>query len=485
MLSPLKRVHGFLRSRKLAVSLLLAVMVWSFTATIVPQVSRDPGKVAPWGVRYPVAEAVVRPLGLHDAYRSPLFLGVMALLFASTTVCAWERARASLRQFSASKGLTEAEIGRLSASPRIRVAAPAGVRGPAAKDVARVALRRIGLRLRSGARVGEAAGGRWGLLGSPLFHVSLAALFLVIGLGQLTRAEGLIGVPVGDPVADTESVYGRYDAGPWYSRGGGGLTIGTSDFALHFRDGGVDRGSSAVVTLVRGGAEVARQRVYPNNPLRFGSIMIHQNDYGLAAALQVEEASGTVLTDTRVLSDFDPNAANGMTAAQFRIDGASASASSLGVSVAIQADHEGRAVLLSMPKRKAAKITVTGPAGYEQEATLVAGDALVLPSGQLLRLVDIVYYARLSVVDDWSVYPIYALFVIAAIGLSLAVFTPYRVVRLLLVEDDGGLALHADARHARRDPLFTEKVEDALREALDALGTAVAVPDPDSEKEEK
>ena len=141
MLSPLKRVRGFLRSRKLAVSLLLAVMVWSFIATIVPQVSRDPGKVAPWGARYPVAEAVVRPLGLHDAYKAPLVLGVMALLFASTTLCAWERARASLRQFSASKGLTEAEIRRLSTSPKMRFAVATGVQGLAVMDASRVALR--------------------------------------------------------------------------------------------------------------------------------------------------------------------------------------------------------------------------------------------------------------------------------------------------------------------------------------------------------
>jgi len=123
-------------------------------------------------------------------------------------------------------------------------------------------------------------------------------------------------------------------------------------------------------------------------------------------------------------------------------------------------------VLRRMPKAKKATIVVTGPASYREQATLAKGDALVLPGGQLLRLVDIVYYARLSVVDDWSIYPIYALFVIAGAALSLAVFTPYRVVRLLLVETPDGLVLHAQARHARRDPLFAEHVEGALRAAL-------------------
>jgi hypothetical protein len=218
--------------------------------------------------------------------------------------------------------------------------------------------------------------------------------------------------------------------------------------------------------------------------------MIHQNDYGLAAALRVEESSGTVLSSTEVLSDFDPAVGNGMSPAEFSIDGGGPQASSLDVSVAIQAEHEGSDVLRILPKAKTAKLTITGPASYKQEATLAAGEALVLPSGQLLRLVDIVYYARLSVVDDWSVYPIYALFVIAGAALSLAVFTPYRVVRLLLVQGPDGLVLHADARHARRDPLFVENVEEALREAVDGLRVEGAAhpdprPDPNAEEEKR
>jgi hypothetical protein len=64
------------------------------------------------------------------------------------------------------------------------------------------------------------------------------------------------------------------------------------------------------------------------------------------------------------------------------------------------------------------------------------------------------------------VYPIYAIFVIAAIGLSLAIFTPCRSVRFLLVEQGDRIIVHAEARHARKDPLFAERVEAALREEL-------------------
>jgi len=471
---PLTRVWGFVRSRRLALWLLIFVMVYSFVATVVPQADREPEKARTWGAKYAVAEAVARPLGLHDAYRAPLFLGVMALLFVSTSACAWERTRVSWRLFQGSKGLSEPEIERLGSSPHMRVPVRRGLDRADAFAAARSGLARIGLRLRAGARVGEAVGGRWGLLGSPGFHIALALLFLVIGLGQLTRVEGLIGVPVGYPVADGDPGYGTRDVGPWRGQGASGLTIGASDFRLRFVADDVDRGASAVITLTRGGVELARQRVYPNNPLRFGTIMIHQNDFGLAAALRVEEASGTVLTETRILTDFDPSRPSGTTEGQFRVSGLAPEAASLGVLVTIQADHDGAAVLRRLPKERRALVTVTGPASYRSEAALAPGDALVLPGGQLLRLVDIVYYARLSVVDDWSVYPIYALFVLAGVAVSVAVFTPYRVVRLLLVETPDGLVLHAQARHARRDPLFRERVEDALRAAVGPEATVTA-----------
>jgi len=475
--SPVKAVVSFLRSRRLAIWLLLFVTAYSAIGTVIPQTAREADKIPAWVARYAAIEPVVGALGLHDAFRAPIFLVPMALLFLSTVACAWERTRAAARLMAPSRGLSEVDVKRLTDRPQLRVPV-AGAHAAAATDAVRRAMQGLRMEVRGGKRAAEAVGGRWGLVGSPLFHWSLAALFLVIGLGQLGRAEGLIGVPVGYTVAATPDNFGHYDAGPWYSKQTGpGLVLGASDFQLETPIGGVDRGASAVITLRGAGAVVAEQRVYPNNPLRYGAWMIHQNDYGLAAALEVLDSSGAVVARAQPLLDFDPAQPSGMTVSDVRMT--TSDGKNHTIEVSVTADRKGRQIYLGIPKNKVARVRVTTVGAATAEATLAPGAALLLPDGNSVRLKDIVYYTRLSVVDDWSVYPIYALFVLAGVGISLAVFAPYRAVRVLLVEGPDGLAVHAVAKHARRDPLFTESVEEALRAALGDPTAAPDGPEPD------
>jgi cytochrome c biogenesis protein len=481
VVTPITRVVRALRSRRLAVWLLGGLTGWSVLGTLVPQTTRDAAGVARWTASSSAVLPVVRSLGLFDAFRAPIFTAAVAVLFASTVACAWERTRVSLREFRGRRGLTDAQIERLSSRPAIRVEAPDGAARDAALTRVRTALADLRLRARVGERAGEAVGGRFGLLGSPLFHWSLAALCLAVALGQLVRAEGLVGVPVGYRVSDVPEAYGRYEAGPLHPATPNGIVFLASDFQLETVVGGVDHGASAVVSLTRDGAVVARQRVYPNNPLRYGAVLIHQNEFGLAAALRVEDASGTVLASAQPIVDFAPDEKSGTSSAGLEVT--TRDGSTYAIRTTVEADRENGEVALRMPERKRVSVSVAASDVATVTKTLSPGDAITLPGGDVLRLVDVVYYARLSVVDDPTVYPIYALFVIAAIGISLAVFSPYRTVRFLLVEQDGRIIVHADARHSRRDPLFAENVEAALREALDAPTAPDATPGPDSPSE--
>jgi cytochrome c biogenesis protein ResB len=470
--SPIDRALRFLRARRLAVWLLLFVSGYSVLGTVVPQASREPDRAVAWARQYAAIEPLVGMLGLHSAFSAPIFLIAMGLLFLSTSACAWERARTSARMFARRPGLTHAEVKRLTERPQLRIPVQ-GLDASGAADALRAALRGLRLEARVGKRVAEAVGGRWGLAGSPLFHISLALLFLVIGLGQMTRAEGLIGVPVGYTIPDVRAAYGRYESGPLYPPLNSRLVFGATDFTLETPVDGVDRGASAVITLREGGTVTASQRVYPNNPLRYGTLLIHQSAFGLSVPFQVEDASGTVLAAAQPTVDFDATQPSGTTTAVLSMTTADRTEHVVAVTVIADTDAEG--VLNRVPSRKRARITVTSAGAATADETLGAGQALTLPNGNLLRLKDVVYYVRLSVVDDWSVYPIYALFVLAGVGLTLAVFVPYRAVRALIVEAEGGLAVHVVTKHARRDPLFAESVDEALRKAL---GSPEPTPDP-------
>jgi cytochrome c biogenesis protein ResB len=79
-----------------------------------------------------------------------------------------------------------------------------------------------------------------------------------------------------------------------------------------------------------------------------------------------------------------------------------------------------------------------------------------------LRFDEAGRYARLSVVDDWSVYVMYALLGIAIAGLSVAILVPRRTAWVLLEQTDDGVALRLLTVHERRDPNFEVIAEDAL-----------------------
>jgi hypothetical protein len=74
-------------------------------------------------------------------------------------------------------------------------------------------------------------------------------------------------------------------------------------------------------------------------------------------------------------------------------------------------------------------------------------------------------WVRVSVANDWSVAPIYALFCVAIAALAVAVIVPARRVAVMLVETEAGWSLHADTWHSRKDPTFRTRVEHVLREA--------------------
>jgi hypothetical protein len=431
----LRAVIRRLRSRRLAVGLILAVIAYAAASSVIP-----------------------------NAFGSPVFLAVVALLALSTAACAWERTRSSARALRRTGRVDDAQVERLREKPWLTVRVAQGTEGDPLSASAD-AMRRLRLSVVRGPRLLEASSGRVGLLGSPLFHWTLAVLLLVIALGRLSRAEGAIGVPVGFSRTDATGSYRTVRAGPLYG-GHSGLTLAVTDLRPVKDAEGVDRGVSPLVELREGGTLLRRQRVYPNNPLRHGSLLIHSSGYGIAAVVSVGSGSGGPILQSEPLVDFDAKRPGGTTAAVFDLTAAGGKVLD-SITLTIPLDREGGLSLEQLPRRPRALVTVRA-SGVETSAVLEKGGSMRLPTGESLRVKDFVHYARLTVADDWSVYPIYFLFVLAGIAMSVSVTVPYRRVRVLLAETADGVALHAEVRHSRGDPLFAEMVETALREAAGA-----------------
>lgn len=268
-----------------------------------------------------------------------------------------------------------------------------------------------------------------------------------------------MGVVGGHAVTDEASAYGRVDEGPWHTDFTG-YEIGVEPgMLLSFMDGEVDRGASPTVTVSAGGEELARQRVYPNNPLRYGPLTIHANEWGYGATYALLDTEGNELAG-QALIDRAPDSTATVPFVTGYVDeqGSTVVSMTLDMAPAVEGAQGD-------PSRRRIRVIAEIPGSSRVETVAAAGEMLEIGEGISLRIDTLDFYARLSVVDDWSVSWMYALFVLACASVSVSVLVPYRVVRILLDTGEGDTpVLRMTARHGRGSPEFAAR----LREALEA-----------------
>jgi len=436
-----RRIYNLLRSRTLAFWLIGAFVAYSAVATSVTE-----GDFA-------------------RAYANPLFYAIATALALATGACAWERTAGAARAWRTGTSASAAFVERLASTPQIAVALPSEAEaGSVLQDVGR-SLRAMRLRVQVGEGRLVAATPRIALLGSPVFHWALVALFVVVAAGRLTRAEGLMGVPVGSGRPDVASSYGTLEEGILHDADFTGLTVRVTELRRDHVVAGVDRGAAPLVELWRGDTRVARHLVYPNSPLRYGSMLVHANAYGLSARFTLIGPAEEQTTD--VFYDFSAESPVVEAYSPLVVD--SADGGTVTVQTGIPLDITGDVAPWVVPAEPRVAWTRIVD-GVEATGTVGLGESIDVGGGATLRLDDVGYYARLSVVDDWSVYPLYAVLAIAVIGLALALLLPPKAVWVMLVESERGTSLHARTRQPRSELVFASAVGDVLCRAAEGKG---------------
>jgi hypothetical protein len=371
-------------------------------------------------------------------------------------LCAWERTSVAARKWRGFAEVTETTLARAQSSATFSLSSGRDVED--ATSGAADALRRLRLKVRSGPRLAAGGAGRWGLLGSPVFHWGLVALIVIIGAGRLTRSEGLMGVPVGTSVPDAAESYRGLDEGPLFS-GHPDTTIEVTDLEFNYMTGDVDRGEAPEVVIRRGDDVIAEGRVYPNHPLRYGSTMIHTSDWGFAAGVSLEAPEGAQVASTTVLLD-NVEGADRTTSEAFDLT-TDADEAAVTVRTMYLLDEDDPTLLLTATDFETGETIA--------EETLLEGEALTLPSGERLVFDRYSLYSRLSVVHDWSVWPLYIAFVVTLAGLGVALFAPYRRVLAMATraEGDGETRIDVLVMYGRgSSAVYEDRVRDEFEKAF-------------------
>lgn len=464
---PVQRALRFLASARLATLLIAFVGAWSILASFVPQGDAEAPAVAEWAAAHAGAEIVVAAVGLHHAFTAPLFLAAISVLGISTALCAWERTRVASRRARVLRDARATDAAAVLANHELEVPCDPALDPGEILDRAARTLREIGIKAERRDGVIVAASSSWSVWGSPIFHWALLALIITVAVGGLWRSSGLMGLAVGSSAPDAPASYGLLNDGPLRSWDGIKRTISVDAFDVTYQYGGVNRGPTPTVTVTDAqGAVIKSQQVYPNKTLKTGSLTIYPSDYGLAAYVSVLDATGAEIQRSAERLDFSGRTEDGtVPIAPLTLVG-----TDLTVAISVPLDRVQGGMIARVPREPKAHVVITGSdGGVLLDAEMVPGQDLALPTGDTLRLLDVGYYARLQLVDDPSIPVLYAVLVIAMIGLGLATLLRQQIVSAAVVESAEGKRLAVRMRLWRNVTSSRTEIE---RELTDVLGTS-------------
>jgi hypothetical protein len=286
---------------------------------------------------------------------------------------------------------------------------------------------------------------------------------------SFTRAEGLMGVPVGDQRPLTAESFGQLTSGGLHRFSATPYLIRVDKMDLVYMIDGIDRGPAPTVSIVRpDGSVAASQVVYPNNPMRYGSLTIHPGAFGLSPGIAIVSKEGSEGARTNLIVDFADDAPGGTRPAEFALS--TGEVESVLASVTVPLAKQSGAFVQALPSNPKSTFVLRPAEGGAPIATgtISVGDALELPDGSGLRLLGVGYYARLSIVDDQSIPLVYALLVLALVGVSVSILGRQTLAVAAIGQGETGSPTVDVFFRDWRSKYRAAQAEEIVREALAA-----------------
>ena len=216
------------------------------------------------------------------------------------------------------------------------------------------------------------------------------------------------------------------------------------------------------------GNVVKTQRVYPNMTLKSGPLTIYPDNFGLAVALSTVDSSGVETGRGILLVDFSAEATTATLPIEHLNLPDSAGNPVYRVEATVPLDIKGLVVSKRVPAVPTARLVLSSPDGTRLGTRIVGvGQLIELPGlGSSLRLDSVGYYARLSVVDDWSIPLLYAGLLAAMVGLTATAAVRQQIVLATVIEGPAGVKLAVKVRLWRNASSSRSEIEAKLTHAL-------------------
>jgi cytochrome c biogenesis protein ResB len=442
--------------------------IWGVLATLVPQGPPSSHAVVEWAERYGGVAPLVKVVGLHRAFGAPIFLVGIGLLALSAVVCAWDRTRVAVGRVRAARRSAQATPEELLDNPDFSVRCATGAdAGEVLSDAAEV-LAVHGIKTHRSQDMIRSVSSPVAFWGSPVFHWSLVALIAIAALAPVVRAEGLMGLAVGETKPDGPQSYGSVVAGRWHRWDDTPRSYRLDDFEPRFKANGMDVGPVPTVSVLDAeGRVIKTQPVYPNHKLRIGSTAVTAPAFGFAVTVSLRDQAGAEAGRAIHLVDFSQEASEGTLpyGTVPILDQAGNTAATVHVTVPLI--RQGDEFVEWLPREATARVVATMADGsLLADEVVEEGGEVRLGDGAALRVESIGWYSRLSIVDDWTIPVIYACMILAATSLAVTAFMRQQLVLATAAETPDGIVLAVRLKLSRNVPTSRHEVESALKQAL-------------------
>jgi len=264
-------VWSFFSSVRLTLLLLILIALAAILGTVIPQqdAAGDAVQKLP-----PALAGVLKVLQLHDLYRSPWFLLLMALLTVNLVVCSLNRLPASLRLYR--RQPEPDRPGLYEDLPPGQVLAAEGTVEDEAARMEQVLKKALGSVERKGTDQATWLSGHkgaWSYFGVYVIHAGVLVIILGAVIGSLLGFDGDVNIPEG---GSADRIQLRGGKGVMQL----GFDVKCDDFDVEFYDSGMPKLYRSDLSFLKGGEIRAKGVLMVNHPIEFEGIRFYQSSYG-------------------------------------------------------------------------------------------------------------------------------------------------------------------------------------------------------------
>lgn len=301
----LKATVSFFRSRKLTLVVVILLIILSFLGTVIPQQPQLKSFVYESWKENSQWSGVFEGLVLTDVYSSPAFMVVLLLLFLNTLFCTSGMFKVAFRKYARVVFHGRLVIENLENHSVIGVDKPVE---RVVEDVGSVLRKkRYGVR-HEGNRI-HAEKNRFGVFGTPLFHVCILIVLLAVFAGKAGRMEGAMDLVEGQMLTESHESYVILNKGLLFGEDHQGFGVRLDRLYLDYMEAdGPPRGTASELSIIEDDQVVDEGMVYSNRQIVYKGITIYQNEYGFAPLLILKDKDGRDITGSYVIAKDETGA---------------------------------------------------------------------------------------------------------------------------------------------------------------------------------